>query len=275
MSIGFTIENSNVFNSIFAPIAKKFAVELQEKDIHIFFADQNISQKFPRLIFGAHSNPEFWIKNKNKDDIFVNFEPIYLPSWQMNNYDYMKLLSKSRVFDYTKKSQNFLKETQFFSLPPLYNSKNILPKENDVLFIGSINDRRKLIFRELFNDGVYISLKFKIFGNELFKEIEKSKVFLDANYDSQYSFNIYRFCLCADTNTIYVGEYGDTSDYPEVKELFGLTIANNTEEISKIVKELISDENKRIKLIKKQRKIAEKLNRKFKTFINTFSKEFH
>jgi len=275
MTLGFTIENSNVFNAIFAPIAKKFAFELQTKGIHIFFADQNVSQKFPRLIFGAHSNPGYWLENKTKGDIFVNFEPTYLPNWQINNYDYMKLLNTSRVFNYTKKSQNFLNKTEFFTLPPLYNSKKILPKENDVLFIGSINERRKLIFRELFNDGVYISLKFKIFGDELFKQIEKSKVFLDVNYDSQYSFNIYRFCLCADTNTIYVGEYGDTSDYPEVEELLGLTIANNAEEISKIVKGLISDESHRMTLIKKQRKIANKLNKKFKTFINSFSKEFH
>jgi len=275
MSIGFTIENSNVFNSIFAPVAKKFAEELHKKGVHIFFADQDISQKFPRLIFGAHSNPVFWQNNKNKEDIFVNFEPIFLPNWQINNFSYIKLLKNSRVLDYSNKSNIILNQTEFFKLPPLYNSEKIISKENDVLFVGSINERRKLVFRQLFNDGINISHKFKIFGDELLKQIEKSKIFLDVNLYENSIFNIYRFCLCADTNTVYVGEAGDTSDYPEINELLGLTITKNTEETSKIIKNLISDKNHYLHLIKTQKKIAKKLDKRFKIFINSFSKEFH
>ena len=46
MSLGFTIDQGNKFNAIYAPLAKKIAVELQKHNVHIFFADQNISQNF-------------------------------------------------------------------------------------------------------------------------------------------------------------------------------------------------------------------------------------
>jgi len=275
MSIGFTIEKNNVFNAIFAPIAKKFALSLHKRGVHVFFADQNISQSLPRLVFGAHSNPKFWIENKKEEDIFVNFEPIFNKNWQNNNFQYIEMLNTSRVFDYSIRSQDLLKKSEFLPLPPLHSSNERVSKQVDVLFVGSINERRKLIFEKLIDNGIILSCKFKIFGEELFKEIERAKVFLDTNIDKNYIFNIYRFCLCADTDTIYVGEAGDTSDYPEIKELLGLTIINNTDELINTVKKLSSDQNYRENLLKTQKNIAKNLEKKFQIFVDSFSQEFH
>lgn len=36
MSVGFTIDNNNVFNSIFTPVAKKIAIELLNDGVHVF-----------------------------------------------------------------------------------------------------------------------------------------------------------------------------------------------------------------------------------------------
>jgi len=275
MSLGFTIDKGNKFNAIFAPLAKKIAFELQKNNIHIFFADQNILQKFPRLIFGAHTSPNFWLENKKSNDIFVNLEPLYLSDWQINNFAYCKLINSSKILDYTNKTKKIYNQSKFLPLPPLYQSMETVNKDREILFVGSVNQRRKLILEKLISDdNIDVSVKFEVFGQELFKEIEKSKIFLDIHYNKDYIFNIYRFCLCADSNTIYVGELGDTSDYPEIDELRGLTIAENYRELVKIITDLRSDENHLKNSIITQRKIAKKLEKKFQKFIGEFSKEY-
>ncbi|MDC1035334.1 hypothetical protein OAQ98_02510 [Alphaproteobacteria bacterium] len=275
MSLGFTIDQGNKFNAIFAPLAKKIAVELQKHNVHIFFADQNISQNFPRLIFGAHASPDFWLENKKNDDIFINLEPIYLTDWQVNNFAYCKLLNSSKTLDYTNKTKKILNQSEFLPLPPLYQSIDKVTKDREILFVGSVNKRRKLILDKLINnDKIDISIKFEIFGQELFKEIEKSKILLDLNTHKDYMFNIYRFCLCADSNTLYIGEFGDTSDYPEIDELKGLTIAHDYNELLKIITNLQSDEDHLKDLILTQRKLAKRFEIKFQKFIGEFSKEY-
>jgi hypothetical protein len=277
MSLGFTIDQSNKFNAIFAPLAKIIALELQKNNIHIFYSDQNISQKFPRLIFGAHTNPDFWLKNRNEMDIFVNFEPIFLQNWQINNFSYYKLLNSSRVFDYTTKGKNTITKGDFLPLPPLFESKENAHKDTEVLFVGSVNKRRQLVFKELSDNGINLSIKFNIFGKELYQQLQKSSIFFDTfyHYSEDSIFNIYRFCLCADTKTIYVGEAGDMSDYPEVEELLGLTITNNTYDFSKIIKNILSNKSRQQILLEIQKKIARKLRNKFEKFVSSFSKEFH
>lgn len=274
MSLGFTIENSNIFNAIFAPVAKKIAVELQKKGVHIFYADQHTQQNSPRLVFGSHSNPIFWRQNKKISDIFVNFEPIYLKEWVKNNDQYIELLKSSLVLDYTSKSKNLINAVDFLPLPPFYDSKELISKKVDVLFVGSMNDRRKKIFTNLINEGINILFKFKIFGQDLYNNIEETKIFLDINTDEDYVFNIYRFALCANTNTLYVGETGDFSDYPEVGNLLGVTLTRNKNNLSRIIKRITSDEGYRLNALKTQRKIAKILEKKFQGFVNNLSKEF-
>lgn len=275
MSVGFTIDNNNVFNSIFTPVAKKIAIELLNDGVHVFFADQDIPQeKFPRIVFGAVHNPDFWIENKKGEDIFVNFEPIFDTNWQIDNFSYIKLLNSSKVLDYNKKSKNVIKQAEFLPLPSLYNSDKKNSKNTDVLFVGSINERRKLIFKNLTNDDINLTVRYKIFGEELFQLIDDAKIFLDIKFSDNYLFNIYRFCLCANTNTIYVGEAGDISDYPEIEELLGLTIINSQNELSKTVIELLRNKNHLENLLNIQKNIATKLDKKFKNFMNKFSKNF-
>jgi len=274
MSLGFTIDTTNQFNAIFAPLAKTIAIELNKKGVHVFYSDFNIEQKFPRLIFGAHSNPKYWLINKNDNDIFVNLEDIKLYKSKYIDNGYLKLLDESRVLDYSTQTKKIIKKVEFFSLPPLYKSIENISKDKDVLFVGSINERRALIFRQLSNKGIVISHKMKIFGQELFQEIEKAKIYLCCKYHEGAQFNIYRFCLCADSNTIYVGETGDITDYPEVEELKGLTITKNPNKLSKIIKKIISDNHHREHILKIQNKIAKKLEHRFHNFISKFSKEY-
>ena len=275
MPLGFTIDTTNQFNAIFAPLAKIIALQLIQKEVHVFYSDLNIEQKLPRLIFGAHSNPNFWLINKKDNDIFFNLEDVKLYESKYIDTGYFKLLDESRVLDYSSQTKQLIKQAEFFSLHPLYKSTENLPKDKDVLFVGSINERRKSIFKQLSSKGIRISYKMKIFGQELFQEIEKAKIYFCCKFHDDAQFNIYRFCLCADSNTIYVGESGNCIDYSEVEELKGKTIANNPDQLSKIIQKIIYDEKYREYVLKIQKNIAKKLQNKFQKFIGEFSREFH
>ena len=69
MAIGFTIDNSNPFNAIFLPLANKFAENLQNGVLR-FLTIPRYQITNSRIIFGAHSNPTFWLNNK-KITIFL------------------------------------------------------------------------------------------------------------------------------------------------------------------------------------------------------------
>ncbi len=275
MAIGFTIDNSNPFNAIFLPLANKFAENLQNQGVKVFNDTPISNNKNSRIIFGAHSNPTFWLNNKKDNDIFVNCEPIFNKKWQKVNASYMSLLKSSRVLDYSKKSKKYVTNFNLLPMPPFYKSNISDTKVMDVLFVGSINERRKIAFTILQNQGVKIKIGFKIFGNDLFQYIQKSKLFIDINYhDNDAIFNMFRFCLCANTGTIYTGEVGVTSEYPEVEELLGMTITRDIETLPNIITKLLSDKEYWLNALNVQRNIAEKLEAKFQIFFNLFGKEF-
>ena len=86
---------------------------------------------------------------------------------------------------------------------------------------------------------------------------------------------MFRFCLCANTGTIYTGEVGVTSEYPEVEELLGMTITRDIETLPNIITKLLSDKEYWLNALNVQRNIAEKLEAKFQIFFNLFGKEFN
>ena len=275
MSIGFTIDGSNPFNAIFLPLANKIAENFKYHGIEVFNADLYQTEAKPRIIFGAHTNANFWLRNKKETDIFLNCEPIFLQNWQKINPHYLSLVRSSRVLDYSRKSEQYVSIFHLFQMPPFFEAPVGSEKTTDVLFVGSMNENRMSLFRKIESNGVKITTKFRIFGNELFHEIEKSYLFLDTNFHRDGSiFNMFRFCLCANTGTVYTGQAGDTSDYPEIQELVGLTISNDEQEIPYLVKKLLLDHEYRNNALKVQRDIAKTLNANFNKFFRTFGKEF-
>ena len=242
MAIGFTIDCSNPFNAIFLPLANKFAQNFKNQGVQVFNAAPKLNDNNSRIIFGAQSNPNFWLINKNDNDIFVNCEPIFIENWQRVNASYMSLLRSSRVLDYSKKSENYVNSFTFLPMPPFYKSIVSNAKIIDVLFVGSMNERRQIAFTKLQNQGVKLKIGCNIFGNNLFQYIQKSKLFIDINYHNNDAiFNMFRFCHCANTGTIYTGEVGVTSDYPEVEQLLGVTITKDIENLPNIITKLLSD----------------------------------
>jgi hypothetical protein len=274
VSVGFCVDKTNPFNEIFIPVANRFASSLQDKKISVYDAGVEKAKDGVRIIFGSHANPAYWLINRKQKDIFVNFEPIFLSHWKHKNKTYLDLLEASNVLDYTNKNLKFKDSFKLFHLPPLFISNKINSNLSDVLFVGSFNDLRQKKLQKLSEKKISLNLKFKIFGDTLLYEIQKSKIFLNLNFEDQGSvFNLFRFCLCARTNTLYAGESGDLSDYPEMNELVGISLTSNNISLTKLITELLGDKDKFKKALEIQHKIASILEKKYQNFIDEFSRQ--
>jgi hypothetical protein len=141
-----------------------------------------------------------------------------------------------------------------YYLPLLYNkylesyynqtiSKKIdyKDKEYDILFMGTINNRRSKILDELkkhYNVKV-ICIEDRLNNKELFEYIENSKIVLNIFYYEVFVFDYYRNSLLLANNTLMVSEYPHNVDIKLEQNLIDFEknmIFSNYEDIIKTVK---------------------------------------
>ena len=118
------VDRNNRFNQIFIPLAHKFLEVIRKNGGTIFKRDDeknnSLKIKKVKIIFGAHANPEFWIKNASKHDIFVNLEKIYKDEFRSKNLKYLELLEKNTVLDFCSLNSIFLKKHYILKIPPFF-----------------------------------------------------------------------------------------------------------------------------------------------------------
>ena len=79
------IDNSNSFNAIFFTLAKEFQISITQLGRKCELYWGNVQTNARKLIFGAHSSPEYWQENSTPDDILVNLEPFHSRLWRRRN----------------------------------------------------------------------------------------------------------------------------------------------------------------------------------------------
>lgn len=255
-NFGIFVDQINVFNQIFVPLATRMFSEIKHANIPVVLSPD--VQKFigTKIIFGAHSNPIFWSKHSNENDIFVNFEPVYVSSWAESNPVYCKLLQEHAVIDYSKRNIGHCGAVAVLPVPPHFNHFPKSHKKNEVLFVGNPTSRRKIKLAKLMQNNVKVSFGFRIFGDQLTTEISKSKIFLSINDKSQSMINLFRFALCSNSDTLFVGETDKLDEYPDFLPLIGISIFRNTQELIIGLKKLLANEGQLIRAIETQNKLA-------------------
>ena len=219
MIFNVIVDNKNIFNMIFLPLAVKIARQLKMFGFEVKSGPYVTTSACINIIFGAHSNPLFWQSVADEQDIFVNCEPLYDSDWRLSNLDYVNLVRQSRVLEIYQDNKNWSRDPKILVLPPLFESiannkkfEFIDGNKKNILFIGSINAKRRVFLEGLKEQLADVNCGFGIFGEELKKTIERSSFFLNLNYYENAMFNKYRFSLCLGSNSVYVGELGQLTD---------------------------------------------------------------
>jgi len=186
------------------------------------------------IILGGHllvNAPEYIIPN---DAIIYNFEQIDpLSPWLEINY--LKLLKSHEVWDYSKLNITALEKLgvkKLIHLPLGYvHQLNRIKLSNhpdiDVLFYGSLNDRRSKIIDDLKAANLNVVNVFGVYGAERDALISRSKIVLNIHFYESKIFEIARISYLLSNGVCVVSESGNDPIESEFKNALVLTEYDN------------------------------------------------
>jgi len=179
------------------------------------------------IVFGAHEQAiqlsVAQLRQKNFNYIIMNSEPP-LSQFLKNRY-YISLMRSNVVFDYHEASADYLTSLGIRVLNKFIFEFVFSPtpaeRDVDIMFIGSINDRRKAIYESLVKRYPSKKIVFHFNWNltnhhELTKELQRAKVVLNIPYHNHNILETHRInkalsCGC-NVVSLYSG-HKETDDF--------------------------------------------------------------
>jgi hypothetical protein len=147
--------------------------------------------------------------------IFINLEQLGPKGSKHVSSDYMDLLRSSPVIDYDTENVQYYSKPKTVPIAPILYAPyltdiNPIPlndRKIDILFFGSMTDRRIKIIQDIVDSGVYIEyIKKPTFGKELYDLIRNSKCVLNIHAYESSIFEQARASICLSIGTPVVSE---------------------------------------------------------------------
>lgn len=154
-----------------------------------------------------------------KDAILYNLEQIDMGSpWMKPGL--IDLFKRSRVWDYSKRNVDALAKVgvRVESLvpigyaPELTRIQHAVDKDIDVLFVGSMNERRKAIIDGFANAGAKVSAVFGAYGAKRDALIARAKLVLNVHYYDAKVLEIVRLQYLLANKVAVLSEHGADSN---------------------------------------------------------------
>ena len=170
---------------------------------------------------------------------------------------YLELLKRCTVWDYSEENIRCMKEHGIWNakyvpigyVPQLTRIPADGPQDIDILFYGSINERRAVILKELLRKGFRVECLNGVYREERDRYIARSKVILNIHYYEAAIFEIVRVSWLLANEKAVVAECGDaTAIEPDIREAIA---AVPYEQLIETCAELVADAGKRAKLARK------------------------
>jgi len=243
------IQPENYIHShAFIELAELIYFSLAELGVKSNIEFNKIYTETKNIIIGCHLLDPNLIEQIPKSTIIVNTEQIYKDKtdWNKNIYTWVR---DFEVWDYSEKNiqklcqigvntAKLLKIGYQKELARLDNFKN---KDIDILFYGTVNERRKEVLNKLIHKGLNVKKLFGVYGKERDKLIERSKVVINLHvYESQI-FEIVRVFYLLTNSVAVVGEVNETT---EINNMFleGIYAANYDGLVDACIELVKSDE---------------------------------
>ena len=180
-------------------VAEAIFYSMKNIGIDIIFDDRTFHPDRRHILFCAHLIPLNAVKLIPQSAIIFNYEQLSSDSKLLTSH-YWELLRKHEVWDYSILNIQVLKRANIrrvYHIPFGFVEELIripkLPMSTDILFYGSMNNRREKILSGLINKGIKVKYLFNTYSKERDIEIAKSKYVLNLHfYDSQ----VFEFARC-------------------------------------------------------------------------------
>lgn len=157
------------------------------------------------------------LKKKYNNLILIISESIHTPKKYLNIFNLLKINKNNikLILDYSQENINFIKSKfniPIIFCPPMYSPvienkvNNNQEKEYDILFYGSLNDRRKKILNQLEKNYKTILYCNKD-NNKLFDLMGKSKIIVIINfYERNLPYDFYRISFLLTNKVFFIQE---------------------------------------------------------------------
>jgi len=194
--------------------------DILKKD-HVVTISTEIIPDSINIIFGCNNiqNKEY---NIPENSIIVNLEQLYDDSTWIKRGFYLDILKKYQVWDYSLDNIEWLKTKEIFNVKhfkigksPAFeypiNNNTVDTKSIDVLFYGSMNNRRREIINKLRKLN-YNVVTVNAWGKNREDLINNSRIVLNIHFFSTFILEILRIIPLIANNHFVITE---TSSYPD------------------------------------------------------------
>ena len=211
------------------------------------------------IVVGAHllQDPKMLLDEPNT--IVYNFEQFDTKSDWFSS-DYVSLLKSKPYWDYSTANIAAMKkaypEAQATHVPFAYapvldysyvrrDVFRVKRKDIDVLFFGSMNDRRAKIIGELTSMGLNVQAVFGVYGPELSVLIHRSKLVLNMHYYDSSVFEAVRVIPLLASRVAVVSEKSvDDDDYKYLNQTSGILVTDY-DKLAFVCKQLVENADDR------------------------------
>lgn len=209
--------NICLLNPVFEDISKLIKYGLTQLGHNVNITQFQLENNAINIILGANEiKKRFQI---NKHNIIVNFEQLGTESLHIPEI-YYENLRRHTVWDYSKKNIDYLNRLgvhpSHFKIgfsPELIRVDHNVHKDIDVLFYGTLNDRRQSIIDLLINHGLNVlTISNGIILKDLDKFIARSKIVLNIHYYPTEIFEIVRVGYLLNNGVAVVSEINKNTE---------------------------------------------------------------
>jgi hypothetical protein len=253
-----TIEPANdPHTAAFADLSSAFETALRSLDITVHVRKNEVGLEGVNLLFGGHliGSQESADRIPN-NTVIVNLE-------QLRGFNigarpvYTSLLRRLAVWDYSPRNIEQIKtlmrnpHVSHFGIgyTPEMTRRQTAPQTTDVLFYGSLNDRRAAILQGLRRAGLNVKHLFSVYGEERDAAIAGAKIVLNMHYYEDSIHEIVRTSYLLANGKAVVSECGpDTEIEDDIRDAL---VAVPYKDIVENCVALIGDEPRRQAMEKK------------------------
>lgn len=206
----------------FLEIAELINFTLQELGIKSTITFNRVLPDAKNIIFGCHLLRPDQVGSIPKNSIIFNTEQLngIEDNWNKNILDWGKIFE---IWDYSAQNIAVLQKYNIENvkrfrfgfqkkLARIEKSKN---PEIDLLFYGSVNERRSLILNQLINSGMKVKILFDVYGIERDRWIGNSKLIINHHYYNSQIFEIVRVFYLMTNSIAVVGEVNESTSIDE------------------------------------------------------------
>ena len=248
-----------IHDSAFDPVVSVLMATLHSRATNVQTVVNKFNPEGLNIVVGAHllQDPKMLLDEHNT--VVYNFEQFDTKSDWFSS-DYVSLLKSKPYWDYSTANIAAMKkaypEAQATHVPFAYapvldysyvrrDVFRVKRKDIDVLFFGSMNDRRAKIIGELTSMGLNVQAVFGVYGPELSVLIHRSKLVLNMHYYDSSVFEAVRVIPLLASRVAVVSEKSvDDDDYKYLNQTSGILVTDY-DKLAFVCKQLVENADDR------------------------------